>query len=80
MKNATVPSIVAALLGLMCVSLIVGCATEKEHRSETISEQQFRTLYPRRYLQSLDPYEREYVERRMAEEERRTEREGKGKR
>lgn len=71
----SVRSIVATLVSVTCVSLILGCAAKNERRSETLSEQELRILYPRQYLKSLDPFEREYVERRMAEEER----EGRGK-
>jgi hypothetical protein len=40
----------------------------RHQRSEGLSSQEFRILYPRKYFDALDPLERREVERRMREE------------
>ena len=52
----------------LCVSVFVGCATH-ERQPMTVSREEMRVLYPREYLDSLDPWERQAVERRMIEDD-----------
>jgi hypothetical protein len=69
MRNARFRSTAATLAAALSVSLFGGCATDRERRTETLTSEEFRILYPRQYLDSLDPSERLNVERRMMEEE-----------
>ena len=74
MRDASFRSIVAALIALLSVGLLTGCATHQENASKGLSEDQYRFLYPRKYLDSLDPAEREELERRVMWDEMRRER------
>lgn len=67
MRNPRLRATAAILVATLSVSLWVGCATNQEHRP--LSSEEFRILYPRQYLDSLDPWERRDMERRMMEED-----------
>jgi len=55
-------------LAAITVSVFVGCASP-HGQSKTLSGEEMRALYPREYLDSLDPWERQGVERRMIEDD-----------
>jgi hypothetical protein len=57
------------LVAALSVSLLVGCATNQERRPETLSSEEYRMLYPSQHFDSLDPWERRDLERRMMEED-----------
>ena len=65
----------AVLLGLISISVLSGCATDQKPPADTLTKKEFRVLYPRQYLDSLDPSEQRDVEDRVREEQWR--REGK---
>ena len=74
MTNARFRSATVALAAALGAGLLFGCATSKESQTETLSREEFRFLYPRQYLDSLDPLERRDAEHRMMEDELRRER------
>jgi hypothetical protein len=72
------PLVRRAALGLafvLSISVLVGCATDKEPYkepykepwSESLSNEELRFLYPRKYYWSASPYERQELDRRMQE-------------
>ncbi len=74
MRNARIRSSVSTLAAVLSLCLWAGCATRPARQTDTLSRDEFQILYPRRYFDSLDPLERREVERRLFEEESRTER------
>jgi hypothetical protein len=74
MRNPRFCSAAAALVTALGVSFLVGCATSQERRTETLSSEELRILYPRQHLDSLGPLDRQDEERRRMEEELRRER------
>lgn len=69
MRNAVLLSLVAVPTALLGVSLLAGCATKQTPRAEALSAEEFRTLHPRQYLDSLNPWERREEESRLMAEE-----------
>ncbi len=68
------PLVRRAALGLasvLSISVLVGCATDKEPYkepwSESLSNEELRFLYPRKYYWSASPSERQELDRRMQE-------------
>lgn len=58
-------AIIAATVGL---GLLAGCATDRGEAGPW-TYRDLKDLYPRRYLESVDPWERRHVELQIVEEE-----------
>jgi ABC-type oligopeptide transport system substrate-binding subunit len=69
MRTSPFRSTAAMLLCALSVSLLVGCATSQERNSQALSSEEFQLLYPYRHFDSLDPWDRRDVERRMMDED-----------
>jgi hypothetical protein len=55
------------LLSVLSITFLVGCATENESGTDTLTNEQFRRLYPRQYYESTSQSERQEMERQEAE-------------
>jgi hypothetical protein len=69
--KSAMPLVLRTALGLvsiLCFSVLVGCATDKEPQAETLSNQEFRFLYVRQYYESASPSERQMLDRQMQEQ------------
>lgn len=69
MKSPPVRSTALRLVSALSFSLLVGCVNNQERRPEKLSSKEFRFLYPRKHLDSLESWERSEAERRMMQED-----------
>jgi hypothetical protein len=68
--NSANPLVLGTVLGLFCIlclSVLVGCATKRAPQTETLSNQEFRFLYPRRYYDSASWSEKQELDSQMQE-------------
>jgi hypothetical protein len=76
--SSVMPILLRTALGLaslLSLSVLVGCTTNRAPQKETLSNQEFRFLYPRQYYESASPLERQELDRQEQEkawEERNT--------
>jgi hypothetical protein len=76
--SSAIPIFLRTALGhvsILCLSVLVGCTTNRAPQKETLSNQEFRFLYPRQYYESASPSERQELDRQEQEkawEERNT--------
>ena len=69
--NPAILFVVRTALGLvtiLCFGTLVGCATNRELQTDTMSQEKFRFLYPREYYENASPSERQELGRQEAEE------------
>lgn len=69
--NSAMLFVVRTVLGLVIIlslCALVGCATNREQQMNTMSQENFRFLYPREYYESASPSERQELDRQQAEE------------
>lgn len=62
---------VLTLVSLLGINILVGCATDKESRTESLSNKEFQQLYPRQHYESASPSERQELDRQEQERLRR---------
>ena len=67
MKYSRFCSAALTLVSVVGINVLVGCATDKEPRAESLSNEEFRRLYPRQYYESASPSERQELDRQEQE-------------
>ena len=71
MKSSRFSSPALTLVSVLGINILAGCATDKESRTESLSNTEFRQLYPRQYYESASPSERQELDRLEQERLRR---------
>ena len=69
MRNSHFRLSLAVVATLFGTSLLAGCATEQPYAHESLSDQEYRFLYPRQYSDSLNSSDRKEVEQGMQQDE-----------